>query len=113
MIMKQIKNLKFFILLNLIILIFTSCGTVREGFTNQKKNSSDEFLVEKKSPLVMPPEYNELPVPEIKNSKNEIEDSDDIKKLLTNSDNANSTNLNSDKQNKNFKNSILDKIINN
>ena len=93
--------------------MFQGCSTLKEGFRSQKKNSTDEFLVEKKSPLVMPPEYNELPVPEIKNSKNEIEDSDDIKKLLTNSDNANSTNLNSDKQNKNFKNSILDKIINN
>ena len=89
------------------------CSTLKEGFRSQKKNSTDEFLVEKKSPLVMPPEYNELPVPKIKNSENEIEDSDDIKKLLTNSDNANSTNLNSNKQNKNFKNSILDKIINN
>ena len=106
------SNYKKFIILNILLMLY-SCGTIKEGFTNQKKNSSDEFLVEKKSPLVMPPEYNELPVPEIKNSKNEIEDSDDIKKLLTNSDNANSTNLNSDKQNKNFKNSILDKIINN
>ncbi len=45
-------------------MLFTySCGTIREGFTNQKKNSSDEFLVEKKSPLVMPPEFNELPIP--------------------------------------------------
>ena len=40
-----------------------SCGTIKEGFTNQKKNSTDEFLVEKKSPLIMPPSYGELPVP--------------------------------------------------
>lgn len=108
--MKKFKKLFFILVLTL---MFQGCSTLKEGFRSQKKNSTDEFLVEKKSPLVMPPEYNELPVPEIKNSKNEIEDSDDIKKLLTNSDNANSTNLNSDKQNKNFKNSILDKIINN
>ena len=40
-----------------------SCGTLKEGFSNNKKNTSDEFLVEKKSPLVMPPNYEELPLP--------------------------------------------------
>ena len=79
--MKQIKNLKFFILLNLIILIFTSCGTVREGFTNQKKNSSDEFLVEKKSPLVMPPNYDDLPKPDSEN--NQIQLNNNIKGLIS------------------------------
>ena len=59
------KNLKIFIFLN-IILIISSCGTIKEGFTNQKKNNSDEFLVEKKSPLIMPPNFNELPVPKPK-----------------------------------------------
>ena len=47
------KYFKIIILLVLSLLIF-SCGAVKEGFSNQKKNSSDEFLVEKKSPLVMP-----------------------------------------------------------
>ena len=56
------KLFKFYILISIAI-ILSSCGTVRDGFSNQKKNSSDEFLVEKKSPLVMPPEYGELPVP--------------------------------------------------
>ena len=93
--------------------MFQGCSTLKEGFRSQKKNSTDEFLVEKKSPLVMPPEYNELPVPELKNSENEVEDSESIKKLLTNSENTNSTDLDSNKKNKNFENSILDKIINN
>ena len=56
------KYLRIFIILS-VILLNHSCGTIKEGFKNQKKNSSDEFLVEKKSPLVMPPEYGELPVP--------------------------------------------------
>ena len=108
--MEKFKKLLFIFILTLIL---QSCSTLKEGFRSQKKNSTDEFLVEKKSPLVMPPEYNELPVPELKNSENEIEDSESIKKLLTNSENTNSTDLNSNKKNKNFKNSILDKIINN
>ena len=42
----------------------TACQGVREGFTLKKKENSDEFLVEKKSPLVMPPSYEDLPTPE-------------------------------------------------
>ena len=47
-----------------LILVLNSCGTLKEGFSSQKKDSIDEFLVEKKSPLVMPPDFNELPFPE-------------------------------------------------
>ena len=57
------KISKIILLINF-FLIIVSCGTVKEAFTNQKKNSADEFLVEKKSPLVMPPDYNNLPVPQ-------------------------------------------------
>ena len=49
------KIFKIFILLNFCLLLF-SCNTVKKGFTNQKKSSTDEFLVEKKSPLVQPPD---------------------------------------------------------
>ena len=41
------NNFKKFITLNIILMLY-SCGTIKEGFTNQKKNNSDEFLVEKK-----------------------------------------------------------------
>ena len=66
------SHFKKFITLN-IVLMLCSCGTIKEGFTNQKKNSSDEFLVEKKSPLVQPPSYGELPIPsnEKTNKKNQ------------------------------------------
>ena len=100
------RHLKTTILLTLISFIY-SCGAVKEGFSNQKKNSGDEFLVEKKSPLVMPPDYNELPIP------NKIEDAEkknDIKKLVTNSNNIKE---NSEKVNDNFEKSILKKIKNN
>ena len=63
-----------------LILFVQSCATVKEGFSNQKKNNTDEFLVEKKAPLVMPPNYNELPIPNEgvstdSNSANSIEKS--------------------------------------
>ena len=44
-------------------LFITGCNSVKEAFDPQRKNSSEEFLVEKKSPLSMPPEFDELPIP--------------------------------------------------
>ena len=64
------KYFKLLILFQLILFLY-SCSTIKEGFTNQKKSSSDEFLVEKKSPLVMPPDYNDLPVPDQNKEKAE------------------------------------------
>ena len=100
------KYFKIVILLVLSSLII-SCGTIKEGFTNQKKNSSDEFLVEKKSPLVLPPDYNELPEPitDEGNKKN-----NNIKKLVTNTDQTQKIKQNVDE---NFEKSILEKIKNN
>tara|TARA_B100001121_G_scaffold222729_1_gene195948 strand:+ start:820 stop:1143 length:324 start_codon:yes stop_codon:yes gene_type:complete len=40
-----------------------SCGSATEGFKLKKGNTGDEFLVEKKNPLVLPPNFNELPQP--------------------------------------------------
>ena len=100
------KNLKTFIFLNIVILLLTSCATVKKGFQNPKKNNSDEFLVEKKSPLVMPPDFDELPIP--KQNDNQAETSkNSIKELITenSSDNINNSNENND-----LEASILDKI---
>ena len=102
---------KIFLLLNL-ILFLSSCGTAKKAFTNQKKNSSDEFLVEKKSPLVMPPDYGDLPMPKDKENKLEIEDKE-IKELIVGEDSENS---NLDKKidtNKDFEETLIDKIKNN
>ena len=78
------KQFKFYILIAIAIL-FSSCSSLKEGFANQKKNNSDEFLVEKKSPLVMPPDYNELPVP---NEENISTESNEIKSLISKSKNG-------------------------
>ena len=106
--MKKINILLIFLIS---IFIFNSCTTVKDGFRSQKKNSTDEFLVKKKSPLVMPPEFDELPLPEDVNQKLENNEETDIKKLITN--NENSSTENSSNQNTNFENSILEKIKNN
>ena len=101
------KHLKIFILSNLFLFLL-SCGTVKEGFSNQKKNNSDEFLVEKKTPLVMPPNYNELPEPkinqqEIKEEKNSINSL-----LLQEYDTLNDNEI--DDKDKKLEESLLEKI---
>tara|TARA_E500000178_G_C16340085_1_gene452861 strand:- start:137 stop:445 length:309 start_codon:yes stop_codon:yes gene_type:complete len=100
------KNLKIFIFLNIAILLLTSCATVKEGFQNPKKNNSDEFLVEKKSPLVMPPDFDELPIPKQNGNQTETNENS-IKELITekSSDNNNNSDENND-----LEASILDKI---
>ena len=107
--MKKIFKLTIIIIS---ILALNSCGTVREGFSSQKKNSIDEFLVEKKSPLVMPPDFNELPYPKQTNQITENKEDTDIKSLLTDNKDTDLDNQNSN-QNTNFENSIIEKIKNN
>ena len=106
--MKKIFKLTIIIIS---ILALNSCGTVREGFSSQKKNSIDEFLVEKKSPLVMPPDFNELPLPQQTSQVTENEEKD-IKSLLTDNKDSDLDNQNTN-QNTNFENSIIEKIKNN
>ena len=101
------KLLKFFLILSLYILV-SSCGTVKEAFTNQKKNSNDEFLVEKKSPLVMPPDYNDLPVPNTQN--NSEENSNNIESLITNNEKGDKKDNNSEGSGQNLEKTLLNKI---
>ena len=105
--MKYFKILIFFQL----ILFLYSCSTIKEGFTNQKKSSSDEFLVEKKSPLVMPPDYNDLPVPDQNKETAEINENK-IKDFVTKNENENGENNNSEDGNLDIEQSILKKINN-
>ena len=42
------KKIKIYTLIIFFFIALQSCGTVKDGFSSQKKNSSDEFLVEKK-----------------------------------------------------------------
>ena len=99
------KLFKLFIAISIAITL-SSCGTAKDAFSNQKKNNSDEFLVEKKSPLVMPPDYNELPLP---NEEKMEEETNDIKSLISKSKQG-EIDENSDKKSSSFEDSILKKI---
>ena len=88
-----------------IFFILLSCSTVREGFQNNKKNNSDEFLVEKKSPLVMPPDFDKLPIPST-NNQNEEFTQNSLKEMIQN----NSKSSASSNASKNFQESLINKI---
>ena len=66
----------------LLLILFTNfligCSSVTDGFKLKKKDNADEFLVEKKNPLVLPPNYNDLPIPKNENTKGEKSQSFDI-----------------------------------
>ena len=61
-----------------VICFVTSCqtlGDVKRGLTGEKVVSTDEFLIKKKDPLVMPPDYENLPTPDERiAAKEEISD---------------------------------------
>ena len=70
---------KFFLII--LLFAFSSCQGVKDALTGKKYESSDEFLVIKKNPLILPPNFNDLPTPkdvadntQIENIENEIED---------------------------------------
>ena len=72
-------NKNFLMIISLLVLC--SCQGVKDALSGKKYESSDEFLVIKKNPLVLPPNYKDLPTPEdvtdntqIENIENEIED---------------------------------------
>ena len=61
------------IILIILIVSFTSCQSVKDGLSGRKSENSDEFLVQKKNPLVLPPDYFKLPKPDESVEKNQLE----------------------------------------
>ena len=103
------KNINRLIFIFLTFLFLSGCAAVQEGFSsNKKKDGSDAFLVEKKAPLVMPPNYKELPIPKQDNQVID-ENSGNIKKLISN-DNTN--NIISSENNVSLEKNVLEKIKN-
>ena len=67
---------------NIIIILFiysflSNCSNVAESLSMKKKEGVDEFLIEKKNPLVLPPNFSNLPKP-----KEELDEKDEKKENL-------------------------------
>ena len=95
-----------------LFLFLQSCGGVENPFSNKKNNNNDEFLVEKKSPLVMPPNYNELPMPKSSETQANENENENVKKLITSQKNDQENN-NINSSNKQLEEIVLEKIKNN
>jgi hypothetical protein len=103
------KNKKTAFIISVIFLL-TSCAesfdSVKRGITGAKRKSADEFLVKKKDPLTLPPDYENLPTPAEKIA--ESKEDEIIKKKLKSVDNT----LEKSKRTSSAEESIIDQIRN-
>ena len=104
------KTKNFFLFL-ITLIILSGCSGAKDALQGKKRSdTSDEFLIEKKTPLTKPPDYNELPVPiSEENSYTENNEAGDIEILLK-KNKTNSTT--SEQKNNNLEQSIIEKISN-
>ena len=106
----MINNIKLSFIIIATTILLSSCGSVQKAFDPQNKNTSEEFLVEKKSPLSMPPSFEELPVPSNEKADKESQ-INNIESLIT--EESSNEKLETVESGKDFEQSILDKIKNN
>ena len=78
--------MKTILLLFLLNILLVACQTFKDAgsvLRNEKKNSTDEFLIQKKEPLTQPPDFDVLPTPGAPVEKNVKKNSENnIKKML-------------------------------
>ena len=68
------KKNNYLIFLLFFLLLFSGCQDVKKGLSGKKIDQGEEFLVIKKNPLVVPPDFEKMPIP-----KNEVEKTNAIK----------------------------------
>ena len=84
--------MKIFFKQSVVIIFFllSACGgtldSVKRGLSGQKKASTDEFLVEKKDPLILPPQHDKLPLP--KSSDFQEEEENTVQSILKTGQNS-------------------------
>ncbi len=91
--MKQIKIISQLFLL---IIFLAGCQSVKDGISGKQINQGEEFLIEKKNPLVVPPSFEDLPEPASSNTEDSAttEGPSDFEKLLGKKNNESSTKTN-------------------
>ena len=108
--MQKILNKIIIIIFFLITACASSWEDIKKGLGGEKRKSTDEFLVRKKEPLVMPPKWKNLPEPgEIIKSDDEVREVTDIEELMKLGKNKESS-TNYEQGNDNLEESILKKI---
>ena len=108
--MQKILNKIIIIIFFLITACASSWEDVKKGLGGEKRTSTDEFLVRKKEPLVMPPKWKNLPEPGgVMKSDDEVSEPTDIEELMKLGKNKESS-TNYEQGNGNLEESILKKI---
>ena len=108
--MRTISNILIIFITSLFLL---SCSDILKGFKLKKKSTSgDEFLIQKKDPLVLPPDFSKLPNPdeEVKEKKREDNEESQIEMLFKKDNSDVQENENSNLSDSGLKKSILKKI---
>ena len=102
--MKKIINL--FVL----FLLLSSCENVKKGL-GMKKDVPDEFLIEKRNPLTMPPNFDLLP-PDSINQNNQKDEKDNLKDIFNKNlgKEKKDTEINKGSDSGSLEKSILEKI---
>jgi len=101
--------LKHSIYLCLFLIGLNGCQSLKDGLEgNKKSKSAEEFLIQKKNPLILPPDYSKLPLPENVSNKNISENDFDLKKVLEK--NSSSEKKSQSQTSSSFEKSIVDKI---
>jgi hypothetical protein len=101
------KNL--FKYLFVLLILLNSCQSVKDGLSGNKRNTAEEFLVEKKNPLVLPPDFEKLPKPGNIDLKVSEEGDIDLENIIGKS-NVSKTKSKSENVDSSLEKSILDKI---
>ena len=108
--MQKILNKIIIIIFFLITACASSWDDIKKGLGGEKRTSTDEFLVRKKEPLVMPPKWKNLPEPGgVMKSDDEVEEVTDIEELIKLGKNKESS-TNHEQGKGNLEESILEKI---
>ena len=91
----KIKNTIILLILSSIIF---SCTGAKDALQGKKRSEqSDEFLVEKKNPLELPPDFDDMPVPIEQEENIQRSNDDDLKEILDiNTNQSNKENLHYD-----------------
>ena len=110
--MKNLFKNTLFILL--ILGALSGCQSVKDGLTGKKQNNSDEFLVKKKNPLSLPPDFENLPEPITLNKNDDKNDTEiSLKEILSKNVNTKSTVSASETSIGSLEKNILEKIKSN
>ena len=98
---------KLFILLCILIFSFNSCTSIKNAVTGKKSENSDEFLIKKKNPLILPPDFDDLPEPIDEETSTEEDDIEEIIGIYNDDENQQSSESSSSESTEQF---VLDNI---